>query len=186
MRVATGTAALCLLALMALPARAFAQHPDLGGEKPVNELCLGCHEDLAKQLGEKPHKAVETGCVTCHDIEKGKDKPFLRAEENALCLACHHQPALPPGAKAPDRVAIARGYDVPRATLPAAAQLGLDARGKGHPTTGHPVAGVPDPLKPGKSLTCMSCHVPHGGPSPKLLAFALKPGEGVCQHCHKF
>lgn len=185
MRV-TISAAVVVLVVTGLPAPSLAQHPDLGGEKLVNELCLGCHEDLAKAMGEKPHKAVETGCVTCHDIEKGKDKPFLRTEVNALCLACHHQPAPPPGGKVADRIVIARGYDVPRTALPAVKQLGLNARGMGHPISNHPVSGVADPLKPGKNMTCLSCHVPHGGPSPKLLAFALKPGEGVCQHCHKF
>ena len=174
-----------LMALVLAPPPAFAQHPDLGGEKPVNDLCLGCHDDMTAKMGDKPHKAIESGCMTCHDVVAAKEKPFLRAEVNPLCLACHRPPVVPPGTLAPERVEIVQGYDVPGSALPLSAQVHLDARGKGHPIAGHPVGGVPDPLKKGKTLDCVSCHVPHGGPLPKLLAFVLKPGEGVCQHCHK-
>ena len=179
-------ASLALALALALATPAFAQqHPDLGGEKPVNELCLGCHDDMPKKMGDTPHKAVETGCATCHDVVGAKATPFLRAEVNSLCLACHHLPQLPPGSKLPDSVAIVPGYTVPGSALPKVKQLNLDARGKGHPIANHPVDGVPDPLKKDRTLNCLSCHVPHGGPSPKLLAFVLKPGEGVCQQCHK-
>jgi len=179
-------ASAALSGLVMSPQAALAQHPDLGGEKPVNELCLGCHDDMAAKMGDKPHKAIESGCVTCHDVAAAKEKPFLRAAVNPLCLACHGLAAVPPGTSAPERVEIVPGYDVPKSALPASHRLGLDARERGHPIVNHPVGGAPDPLKKGRTLSCVSCHVPHGGPSPTLLAFALKPGEGVCQNCHKF
>jgi predicted CXXCH cytochrome family protein len=179
------TAVLGACVWMGCAATALAQHKDVGEEKLTNERCLGCHDGVQEKMGTTPHKAIESGCVTCHDIKEGTATPFLRAEEGALCKACHHLPALPQGARPPEQVEIARGISVPASALPRVKQLSLDPRGVGHPVTNHPVSGVPDPLRKGKSLSCVSCHAPHGGGGPKMLAFTLKPGEGICQHCHK-
>ena len=146
-------------------------------------MCLGCHEDLQKSLGDKPHKAVDLGCISCHDL-KGAKAPFLRGETvNGLCSACHNLPPLPPDLAAKGTVSVG-GFTVERAAL-VKTQLRLDASGRGHPMTRHPTSGPSDPLNKDKPFTCLSCHVPHGGTAPKLLAFTLKPGEGICQLCHK-
>jgi predicted CXXCH cytochrome family protein len=81
-------------------------------------------------------------------------------------------------------VPVGEGFTVERALL-TKAQLGLDRQGRGHPMVKHPTSGPSDPLKKDKPFTCLSCHVPHGSETAKLLAFVLKPGEGICQQCHK-
>jgi predicted CXXCH cytochrome family protein len=164
---------------------ALAQHPDLGGEKPTNELCLTCHEDLKKQLGASPHKAVDIGCAACHDVLKAERAPFLPADVNAVCLACHQPPTLPAGSPLPATVELYRGFSVPGAALVKIRRLSLDKAGVGHPVANHPVSGREDPLKKGRAFTCLSCHVPHGSASPRLLAFPVGPGQGICGHCHK-
>ncbi len=171
--------------LAAAAARISAQHPDLGGEPLTDELCLACHDDVREAIAKTPHKALERGCVSCHDIlSKTAQAPFLRLDPNPLCLACHHVSLLP-GAVPPASVEIARGFAIPGSFLPRIRQLNLDQRGVGHPVANHPIAGPSDPLRKGRPFGCLSCHVPHGSASPKLLVFKLAPGEGICHKCHQ-
>jgi predicted CXXCH cytochrome family protein len=164
---------------------AFAQHPELEGATTTNDGCLECHDDVKAAMAKAPHKAIEAGCQVCHDVAKAKASPYLRGEVNALCIACHHQPTLLPGSPVPAKVAITADYSIAGTYLPRVRQINLDRRGVGHPVVNHPVAGVKDPLKDGRDLSCVSCHVPHGTESPKLLAFNVKSGMGICQECHK-
>ena len=50
-----------------------------------------------------------------------------------------------------------------------------------HPVPTHPISGVPDPSRPGKELTCSSCHDPHGSDHSSLL---YQEGYGICKRCH--
>ena len=171
--------------LAAAVARISAQHPDLEGTPPTDELCLTCHDDVREAIAKAPHKALERGCVSCHDVvSKTAQTPFLRLDPNPLCMACHHVP-LPRGAVPPASIEIARGFVVPGSFLPRVRQLNLDKGGLGHPVTNHPIAGPSDPLRKERAFGCLSCHVPHGSESPKLLAFKLAPGEGICNKCHQ-
>ena len=171
------------MAMALAPQPALVQHPDLGGETLTNELCLSCHDSVqAAQAAGTPHKAVEAGCVVCHDIEKGESAPFLVAPVSQMCLGCHLG-AAPSGVTRPS--GLAATLKVPPTFLPRGTAITLDARGGGHPIAGHPVAGPRDPLKEDRAFSCVSCHVPHGGPASHLIAFTLKPGEGICQKCHK-
>lgn len=164
---------------------AFAQHPELEGDTTGTDLCVTCHDDVAAAMATAPHKALEAGCQVCHDVAKAPATPYLRTTVNTLCTACHHQPQLRPGSPAPDKVQITADYAIAGSFLPKVRQLNLDRRGVGHPVVNHPITGVPDPLKAGRELSCVSCHVPHGTASPKLLAFKVKSGMGICQECHK-
>ena len=178
-------AGLTLFTLAALTALAPAQHPDLEGTPPTDALCLTCHDDVREAIAKAPHKALERGCVSCHDVvSKTAQTPFLRLDPNPLCMACHHVP-LPPGAVPPASIEIAQGFVVPGSFLPRIRQLNLDKRGLGHPVANHPIAGPSDPRRKGRAFGCLSCHLPHGSESPKLLAFKLAPGEGICSKCHQ-
>ncbi len=175
---------LSLLTLAVPSAPVSAQHPDLGDERPTDDLCVTCHDDVREAMAKGVHKALERGCVSCHDVVKTAQSPYLRLNPNPLCLACHHVP-LPPGAALPASVEIAPGFAIPGSSLPRIRQLNLNQRGAGHPVANHPVAGPSDPLQKGREFGCLSCHVPHGSESPMLLAFKLAPGEGFCQKCHR-
>lgn len=58
------------------------------------ELCLACHDDIAKKLkaAKRPHPAVETaGCTGCH-VPHASDQPSLIKEPIAkLCSSCHKE-----------------------------------------------------------------------------------------------
>jgi predicted CXXCH cytochrome family protein len=58
--------------------------------KPVNELCLDCHDDFAKIMARKStHVAARVNCVTCHNPHNSKYPKLLVEEPEALCLSCH-------------------------------------------------------------------------------------------------
>ncbi len=175
----------CLVWMGLAVATPVAQHPDDIGDAPTAEVCFTCHDDVKTAMAGTAHAAAQAGCVTCHDLAGQRNAPYLRAQPNALCLACHHVPPQPPGGAAPASVSLVPGYSVSAASLPKITRLSLDSRGVGHPIANHPVEGRPDPRRRDGTLTCLSCHLPHGGPSPKLLGFEVKPGQGICHHCHE-
>jgi predicted CXXCH cytochrome family protein len=55
----------------------------------------------------------------------------------------------------------------------------------GHPQDRHPVGGVLDPTDPQhvKMITCIRCHVPHGG-GQKLLVTGQDTSGSLCAQCH--
>lgn len=58
-----------------------------------NELCLGCHDDMKKRLGEAKSRhtllADENSCVDCHDPHATNRPHFLKGSQPALCNGCH-------------------------------------------------------------------------------------------------
>ncbi|MEW6365871.1 MAG: cytochrome c3 family protein [Acidobacteriota bacterium] len=154
--------------------------------EPETALCLNCHEDVAAELKmASSHAAArDPGCQACHDPHASNSAARLRGDVNAVCLACHQSPAAA-GSLPAVSIEIMPGVSVPGSYLRKVHQINLDKNGTGHPIFGHPVSGPIHPSENGKALDCLSCHVPHGTASPKLLAFPIAPGEGVCQKCHK-
>lgn len=57
-------------------------------EKPVAELCVGCHNGILD--GKNVHPAVARfGCTGCHDPHGAAAENQLLATGNDLCLKCH-------------------------------------------------------------------------------------------------
>jgi predicted CXXCH cytochrome family protein len=54
----------------------------------------------------------------------------------------------------------------------------------GHPVPRHPVSGPVENLRPGKKLTCTSCHDPHGSSEPYMLFQSIQ-GARLCRECHE-
>ena len=181
--------------------------------------CVGCHTDHA--TGDSVHPAVKDGCLSCHKVENHEDASFitvqskesndcqschkptsvshphlpyasgmctrchdphtskypglLRAKVNALCLDCHLQV----NAKHASRY-------VPTIELTADHHLG-------HPYARHPVNGSQDPLT-GVEMSCLSCHLPHGGNKLHQLKMGSEIPEDalnqntetrdMCEKCH--
>lgn len=121
------------------------------------ELCYGCHVELkgtVEATSAIRHHIIDSkGCTACHDPH-GEMEPFLLPQPvNDLCLSCHEE------------------------------KLGIYVKRRIHPVRGHPVEGVPDPLRPGKDLTCVSCHSPHAS---KVRGLLRGPSYmGLCQGCHR-
>ena len=121
---------------------------------------------------------------TCHSPHGGKNARLLRQVPNGLCQTCHALPAFAPGAS-PKGVVLDEHVTIDQAGLPLAKQVALDRAGRGHPLVNHPTSGPSDPLKKDRPFGCLSCHASHGSAVAKLMAFDVKPGEGICQKCHE-
>ncbi len=120
------------------------------------ELCYRCHGELRERLEEtsaRRHGVIEAeGCAACHDPHAAEQPFQLRQPLNGLCLDCHEK------------------------------KLGALFRKRMHPVTRHPTDGVPDPSRPGKTLSCISCHDPHSSMAPKLLL--ASDYLELCLKCH--
>lgn len=155
-------------------------------KSPQRELCGTCHDDVAEELKKASvHAPASAQCSACHKPHGSASSKLLRLAPNGLCQACHALPPVAPGAEPPASVTIAGGVRVERGALPLSKQVDLDPQGRGHPMSNHPTSGPSDPLQPDRPFSCVSCHAPHGSDTRMLIAFVLKPGEGVCQKCHE-
>ncbi len=150
--------------------------------------CEGCHSEQAEihATGNVLHQpAYKQSCSVCHTPHGGDREHLLRAETNSLCLACHAPDAK--GEKLADshEVTIFGGnVRLPENYFNLVTPLRLDEKGLGHPQEKHPVGGVLDPsdLQKTKKITCLSCHVPHGGG--RALLITPMNGRSVCAQCH--
>jgi predicted CXXCH cytochrome family protein len=58
--------------------------------KPVNEICLDCHDDFAKVMARKSvHVPARLNCVSCHNPHNSNHPKLLVDEPSALCFNCH-------------------------------------------------------------------------------------------------
>lgn len=69
-------------------------------KKPVNDLCLSCHKDMAGTVAtaKVSHDAIlmsadfKGGCANCHDAHAAQDPKLLKARADVLCMTCHDKP----------------------------------------------------------------------------------------------
>jgi predicted CXXCH cytochrome family protein len=102
--------------------------------------------------GDSVHGVIKgAGCVLCHDPHAGDERYMLRKPINDLCLGCH--------------------------------QENVDLK-MGHPIARHPFAGPTERRRPGRELTCVGCHDPHGSRHEHLLV-ETKVGGRLCRGCHR-
>jgi predicted CXXCH cytochrome family protein len=142
-------------------------------KKTDKGLCQQCH---APQQFERVHLPYGLGmCTRCHDPHKSEYPKLLRRSVNELCLECH----------------LRGSDDAPTHDLPVI-ELSIDNR-MGHPYERHPVKGYMDPIR-GEEMSCMSCHLAHGGAMPNLLKMGSEIPEDalnrnsetkdMCHMCH--
>jgi len=127
--------------------------------KPEQSLCYSCHSDAEVAWRDKIflHGPFSMGmCSVCHNPHASDNDFFLRKQTTDLCLACHEEKAT--------GVHVVSGVS----------------------GGGHPVRGKPDPLHPGKELSCASCHNPHATDFSDLLFQKRDSGFEFCTACHKF
>ena len=138
-----------------------------------SDVCRACHPSAPV---EHPHFPYALGmCTRGHDPHSSRFAGLLRAKVNDVCLDCH----LSGRAKAVSRY------------LPTI-ELTSDYR-FGHPYAGHPVSGSADPISGGE-MSCISCHLPHGGNKLHPLQMGAEIPEhalnqntetrDMCEKCH--
>lgn len=172
--------------------------PGLVADTNVNKVCFKCHEDdlTGRKWVHKP--VVEKGCTACHDPH-GSDSPLSlkkTLEGGVLCRSCHEKvgqnvsvPHL-----ALDRYKCTSCHDPHGSDQDSGLRASAnrvctachqDTQDGTHIGSfgGHKVSGGPDPKRPGKDFSCVSCHAPHGSNSPKILRYGKEPQDS-CKYCH--
>jgi len=184
-----------------------------------NSRCIDCHADHA--TGAYVHPALKDGCISCHKVENHDGASFVAVQpkESDSCRACHPSPPMQhphfpyasgmctrchdPHASRYPKLLRAKVNDVcldchlqGRAKgvsryLPTI-ELTKDYR-FGHPYARHPVNGSPDPISGGE-MSCLSCHLPHGGNKLHQLKMGAEIPEDalnqnteirdMCEKCH--
>jgi predicted CXXCH cytochrome family protein len=171
----------------------------------TQDLCLLCHQQEKKWLAKKVTHGplVLGGCTLCHDPHGENYQGQLWADGRLdLCISCHSNMAdlvIPQGP-----VAYVHGIIFGSGCLachdPHASdqefflkrpinELCLSCHptlliGGGHPVGRHPVSRPQDPLRPGRTFSCTSCHDPHGSAN-RYFLIETKQGGKLCRGCHK-
>ena len=173
----------------------------------VQEFCFGCHTGKKAWLSRKfIHGPITIGgCTLCHNPH-GENNRYQLFEEGALalCLACHGDKEGLVAEKTEDRMPYVHGIVVgggcvschdPHATdqqfmlkkpineLCSGCHPGIVSKTMGHPLPNHPVSAPRERLRPGRKLTCTSCHDPHGAIHPLMLIQSPLGGR-LCRECH--
>lgn len=120
----------------------------------VQDVCARCHPNVL--AGPVKHGPAEMGyCTLCHDPHAGNYPSWTRNQAWQLCTTCH--------AEKKTEVHLISGF----------------VRGVSHPTE-----KARDPSRPGKRLTCVSCHAPHSAQTRELLGFDVRNKFEMCKYCH--
>jgi len=128
-------------------------------DKPDTELCFGCHTEQKAEWGSRKyiHGPVNIGkCTICHSPHASNNPYNLFKPTWKLCVNCHAEKA-----------------------------SGKHVLGDSFSYEGHPTHDRPDPLRPGKELSCASCHNPHASNRPHLWAYEVDSLFDLCQKCHR-
>ncbi len=123
---------------------------------PIAPVCLKCHDKQEKLWKSKRfhHEPADSGrCNKCHNSHASNNIFYLRKPVWELCTGCHKDKI--------DGGHIVRTFS----------------------RVMHPTHDVKDPSRPGKELSCISCHNPHVSNTPFLLQ--SKTTMGLCSRCHK-
>ena len=120
----------------------------------VLEICGNCHGSMLE--GKFKHGPAEAGyCTLCHDPHASNYPAWTRRQSWRLCTTCH--------AEKRSEVHVIKGF----------------VRNVSHPTKKYR-----DPARPGKRLSCISCHSPHSAETPELLAYEVRNTFDLCNICH--
>ena len=120
----------------------------------VAESCKKCHHAILS--GSYTHGPADAGyCTLCHDPHASPNPAWLKKGPWDLCVTCH--------------ATMAAGRHVVAGFV----------SGKGHPTKKRK-----DRSRPGKRLSCASCHEPHSAESEHLFAHDIKTRYELCRICH--
>jgi predicted CXXCH cytochrome family protein len=182
--------------------------------KPARELCLSCHESVAKTVStaSHPHKPADGDCMQCHTPHASDQGKVLKLPVADLCISCHQEVGKTVAAASHPHSAVTDA----RACLNChtahgsehAKQLTSDSVGTclachkqaikvDEKRTVAPVTAIADPALhkhgPVADGNCAACHGVHGSPEAHLLLAAYTddfyrpfsaPSYALCFKCH--
>ena len=123
---------------------------------PVPDLCFSCHDKNAMAKKEAHASAAQGQCLVCHNAH-GSDSAYVLTQlVEGHCEACHEEQ-----------------------------ESGKHVMKRVSPGDTHPVKDKDDPLRPGKKLSCTSCHNPHISRPGQVVPSKAKRIEDICRQCHR-
>jgi len=157
--------------------------------KRAPELCVGCHQDVAKNGGYQHAPVAGGACLSCHDPHGTNSRHQLVSDLPKVCLSCHSAAVAKFGAAH-------HGYDVSASNCTEChAAHSRRKSDKLLKTTRHGPfkagqcetcheAGSLDLVKPEREL-CTSCHSKDLAAAPADGSSVHAPvQEGMCTVCH--
>ena len=157
----------------------------------VTDLCLTCHEP--RSSGHPVPE--ETACVACHTPHASTGPGLVKGFEEEVCLACHEQISEqragavsyhPSFGMAQDCTVCHELHTGSTSALlkKRDAQRTCATCHSTHSEFSHPMGeGVADPSRPGRFVSCLSCHDPHGTSQQAFLL--ASPRQELCLRCHQ-
>lgn len=144
---------------------------------PKEQLCFSCHDKSKDEVQHAPYAKGQ--CTTCHDPHTSDFPKQVLAPVNQQCLTCHADRPVKG-----DTVTLLKTQTMPASEFAEIPKIVPTPLAKyGHPWVTHPMTDIPDPLRGGEKMSCLSCHNPHSSPIEKL-AQQTKPGQDLCETCH--
>lgn len=123
---------------------------------PIANVCFSCHKEEKEIWKDKrfQHSPVDSGrCNKCHNTHSSDEEYYLKKPEFNLCVGCHQNRSTGKH--------IVSSFE----------------------EESHPIQSVKDTSRPGKDLSCVSCHNPHNSNTRSLIY--SKSVMGLCTKCHK-
>jgi len=153
-------------------------------------LCEACHDP---RKGGHP-VTVEKSCVACHTPHASSGPALIKQRERLVCLDCHADIAAKRSGAVAYHPAFGANQDctlchelhtgnTPALLKKKDALATCKTCHEQHAQFAHPMGeGVKDPSRPGKDVTCLSCHDPHGTTFRQFLL--ADPRQDLCVRCH--
>ncbi len=163
-------------------------------DTPTQSPCYPCHKRLTqRKFVHGPNAAFH--CLTCH--RQGSAGFKLVAQGDTLCFLCHveekslfHRKFIHGPVSTGDCLVCndEHSSDYQFMLRNKINSVCSDCHPKSgyvnHPVNRHPVSGVPDPLRPGRELSCTSCHNPHSSDVSQFMFYRSKSSFSICSECH--
>jgi len=163
-------------------------NPANGTAREVDAKCLACHQGKHANFERSAHGEANVSCIGCHSIHAAGDmEHLLKAAQPTLCYQCHTdvkpQFSMPFHHKVNEGLVQCNDCHDPHGTfekkaLRSAAQQDAVCV-KCHAETAGPFVYEHAVVK---TEGCTACHVPHGGPNPRMLNRANV--NTICLQCH--
>lgn len=161
--------------------------PATAPAKQVDGKCQACH-DSHGSFERSAHSKGNVSCIGCHNIHSPHEKEhLLKASQPQLCFQCHDD--LKPQFSTPVHHKVEEGLmactdchdthgNLEENPLQSSAWQFMVCT-KCHAAIAGPFVFEHAAVK---AEGCSACHLPHGGPNPKLLIQANV--NTICLHCH--
>lgn len=164
--------------------------------------CGKCHKRmLNKKYVHGPAGVLD--CGGCHDSDTRPEKYLVTKNDPELCNGCHEDKNAEfnrnkyvhgPGGAGLCRLChdshgsneIAQLLKPVNALCISCHETDMSSHVvRGVSGVGHPLSGKDDPSRPGRDLSCASCHDPHGGSSRYFFKGGVTSRFSLCQFCHQ-